>query len=72
MGQFPYPFPKDVDIFKQLELVVKGRPPHVPDSAPLSTELRNFIHRWWVCVFLSLVLFVESMNSLNKTHIVDI
>ena len=49
VGQFPYPFPKDVDIFKQLELVVKGRPPRVPDSAPVSPELRNFIHRWCVC-----------------------
>ena len=46
VGRFPYPVAKDVDVFKQLELVVEGAPPRVPDTAPLTPTLRDFIHKW--------------------------
>ena len=72
VGKFPYPFPKDVDIFKQLELVVEGRPPRVPDSVPISVELRDFIHRWCISNtqfpfhHLSLSLSLSLAHSLTK------
>ena len=46
VGTFPYPAAKEVDVFKQLEMVVEGRAPRVPDSTPLSDTLTDFIHKW--------------------------
>ena len=48
LGAFPYG--KWTTIFEQLNAVVNGPPPKLPDDGRYSRELQDFAAAWWVGV----------------------